>query len=110
MGLLTARTVKKIRIFFTNETWWAAGILKTVKSPYLCNRSTVFDEIWHGDAHCSLTADRPLKFRIKKQDGSCLCYGFTDLYEVWCGDAKWALGSLYHFGPLSPGIAGTADS
>jgi len=39
-----------------------------------------------------------------------LCYGFMDLYEVWCGDAKWASGSFYHFGPLSPGIAGTADS
>jgi len=23
---------------------------KTVKLPYLCNRLTDFDEIWHGDA------------------------------------------------------------
>ena len=37
---------------------------KTVKSPYICNRLTDFDEIWHDDAHSSLTADRPLKFRI----------------------------------------------
>ena len=29
-----------------------AASLKTVKSPYLCNRLTDFDEIWHDDAHC----------------------------------------------------------
>ena len=44
--------------------WRTAAILKTVKSPYLCNRLTDFDEIWHDDAYWSLTADRPLKFRI----------------------------------------------
>jgi len=38
------------------------AILKTVKSLYLCNRLTDFDEIWHNDAHWSPTADRPLKF------------------------------------------------
>jgi len=38
------------------------AILKTVKSLYLCNRLTDFDEIWHSDAHWSPTADRPLKF------------------------------------------------
>ena len=27
--------------------------VKTVKSPYLCNRSTDFGEIWHGDAYWS---------------------------------------------------------
>jgi len=27
----------------------ADAILKTVKSPYLCNRLTDFDEIWHDD-------------------------------------------------------------
>jgi len=40
------------------------AILKTVKSLYLCNRLTDFDEIWHNDAHWSPTAGRPLKFRI----------------------------------------------
>jgi len=25
-------------------------MLKTVKSPYLCNRLTYFDEIWHDEA------------------------------------------------------------
>ena len=38
--------------------------VKTVKSRYHCNRLTDFDEIWRGDAHWPLTADRPLKFRI----------------------------------------------
>jgi len=28
-----------------------AAILKTVKSPYLCNRLTDFHEIWHDDAY-----------------------------------------------------------
>ena len=37
---------------------------KTVKSPYLCNRLTDFDEIWYIDAHWPLTADLPLKFPI----------------------------------------------
>ena len=46
--------------------------MKTVKSPYLRNRLTDFDEIWHGDADCRPppTGDTPLKFRIfQKQDG-----------------------------------------
>ena len=56
---------------FTNPRWWTAAILKTVKSPYLCNRLTDFNEIWQDDdAHRLPTADRPLKFRILKiQDG-----------------------------------------
>jgi len=33
-----------------NPRWWTAAILKTVKSPYLLNRLTDFEEIWHGDA------------------------------------------------------------
>jgi len=37
---------------------------KTVKSPYLCNRLTDFDEIWHGDAYWTPAANQPLKFRI----------------------------------------------
>jgi len=37
---------------------------KTVKSPYLCNRLTDFDEIWYSDAHFTLTVDLLLKFRI----------------------------------------------
>ena len=49
---------------FTNPRWRTAAILKTVKSPYLLNSLTDFDEIWHDDAHWPPTADRPLKFRI----------------------------------------------
>jgi len=38
--------------------------MKTVKSPYLRNRLTDFDEIWHVDADWPPTGDTPLKFRI----------------------------------------------
>jgi len=37
---------------------------KTVKSPYLSNSLTDFDEIWYGNANWPITADRSLKFRI----------------------------------------------
>jgi len=37
---------------------------KTVKSSYLSNRWTDFDEIWQGDAKLPATGDRPLKFCI----------------------------------------------
>jgi len=40
------------------------AILKTVKSPYLRNRLTDFDEIWHADADWPRTVDRSLKFSI----------------------------------------------
>ena len=32
---------------------------KTVKSPYLCNRLTDFDEIWHSDTYWPPAGDRP---------------------------------------------------
>ena len=56
----------------TNQRWRTAAILKTVKSPYVRNRLTDFDEIWHDGAHWPPTADRLLKFRIFKkiEDGS----------------------------------------
>jgi len=44
--------------------WRTAAILKTVKSPYLGNRLTDFDDFGHGDADWLPTGDRPLKFRI----------------------------------------------
>ena len=44
MGLLTAATVEKFK--FQSPRWRTAAILKTVKSPYLYNRLTDFDEIW----------------------------------------------------------------
>jgi len=75
---------------FTNTRWRTAAVLKTVKLPYLSNRFTDFDEIWHGDANCPITADRPLKFRIF-ENSRCrhLRNGFTHLYEIWYADAKW---------------------
>ena len=49
---------------FQNPRWRTAVILKTVKSPYLRNRLTDFDEIWHDDVYWLSTAERPLKFRF----------------------------------------------
>jgi len=73
---------------------------KTVKSPYLSNRLTDFDEIWHGDANCPPTGDRPLKFRIfqkprcgphreKPQKSRYHSSGLTDLREIWHDYTKW---------------------
>jgi len=59
-GPLTAPTLKKLN--FKHPRWRTATILKTVKSPYLCNRLTDFDEIWHGDAYWSSEPGVKLKF------------------------------------------------
>jgi len=48
MGLLTALTIKKLEFKIQD------GGRKTVKLPNLCNSSTDFDEIWHGDAYWPL--------------------------------------------------------
>ena len=97
MGLVTFPTVKKLN--FTNLGWRTAAILKKVKLPYLCNRLTDFDEIWHVDACSPPSVDRPLKFRIfenpkwrrppswKSQKLRFLSNGLTDLYELWYADA-----------------------
>jgi len=73
---------------------------KTVKSPYLSNRLTDFDEIWHAGADWSPTEDRSLKFPIfQKQDGGSshleisqkwryYTNGLTDLREIWYNYAK----------------------
>ena len=43
---------------------------KTVKSPYLCNRLTDFDEIWHNDAYAPPHQIDRLNFQfLKIQDG-----------------------------------------
>jgi len=69
--------------------------------PYLSNRLTDFDEIWHGDTLWPPTGDRPLKFRIfqKKDGGGCHLEkpqksryhnnGLNDLREIWHDYAKW---------------------
>jgi len=76
-------------------------MLKTVNSPYLCNRLTDFDKIWHDDAYWPRTEERPLKFRIfensrwrqpprrKSQKSRYIRNGLTDLYEIWYADAEW---------------------
>jgi len=76
-------------------------MLKTVNSPYLCNRLTDFDEIWRDGAYWPPKAERPLKFRIfenstwqqppsgKSQKSRYLRNGLTDLYEIWYADANW---------------------
>ena len=58
------RSPKNLVQVITSAAPTAAPNLKTVKSPYLCNRLTDFYEIWHDDAHRPPTADRPLKFWI----------------------------------------------
>ena len=57
MGLLTTNTVKKWNV--QNPRRRTDAILKTVKSPYLRNRLTDFDEIWHDYADSLPTGDRP---------------------------------------------------
>ena len=49
---------------FRNSRWQTAAILITVKSLYLCNRLTDFDEIWQDGAYWPPTAERSIKFRI----------------------------------------------
>jgi len=100
MGFLTAPAVKK-NSNITNPRWRTAAILKTVKSPYLCNRLTDFDEIWHDDVHGLFTSDRPLKISnfwksnmsaatiLKITKIAISPQGLTDLYEIWYADEKW---------------------
>jgi len=86
----------------TNPRWRAAAILKKgFKSPYVCDRSTDFDEIWHDDARWTLAAINRLNFEFlkiqdgggrqleKSQESRYLRNGLTDLYQVWCAGAKW---------------------
>jgi len=75
--------------------------MKTVKSPYLYNRLTDFDEIWHDDADWPPTGDKPLKFGIKKKQNGGGRHlekphksryhnkGLTDLREIRQDCAKW---------------------
>jgi len=86
---------------FQNPRWRTAAILKTVKSPYLRNRFTDFDVIWHADADRTPTGGISLKFSIfQNQDGGGShlkksqklryhCIGLADLCEIWHDYAKW---------------------
>jgi len=46
-----------IKVEFQKSKMANTAILKTIKLPYLCNRSTHFDVIWHGDAYWSPEPD-----------------------------------------------------
>jgi len=59
---LTTPTVKNLN--YKNPRWWTAAILKAVKSPYLCNLLTDFDDIWHGDACWSPAPEVEFRFLI----------------------------------------------
>ena len=77
-------------------------MLKTINSPYLCNRLTDFDEIWHDDAYWppysgkaakilnfwkyTMAAAAMLKITKKSR---YIRNGLTDLYEIWYAGAKW---------------------
>jgi len=61
MSLLAVLTNNKVRIFEFQKSKMT-DILTTVTSPYLRNRLTDYDEIWHVDT----PSPRPLKFRIFK--------------------------------------------
>jgi len=45
-GMLTRATKQKLPIFL-NPRWRTAAILKIVKSPYLSEKLSDFDEIWY---------------------------------------------------------------
>ena len=98
IGVLTVLAVKKLN--FQNPRWRTAAILKTVESPYLRNRLTDFDELWHSDADWPPMGDRPLKFRIvqkptwrrppssKSQKSRYLLNSLIDLYKILRNYAK----------------------
>jgi len=60
MDLLTAQPLNNLN--FKNPRWQTAAILKTIKLPYLCNRSTDFDEFFRGDAYRFPEPDVKLNF------------------------------------------------
>ena len=63
MGLLTVSTVKNVE-FHKSKMADGRHFKKSVKPPYVCDRSTDFDEIWRDDACWNLAADQPFKFWI----------------------------------------------
>jgi len=47
---------------FLNPRWRTAAILKIIKSPYLSDKSSDFDEIWYSTSDIEQTRDQKLKF------------------------------------------------
>jgi len=76
---------------------------KTLKSLYLSNRLTDFDEIWHAGADWPHTGGRSLKFPIFQKNKMAAAAilknhknrdnyhnnGLADLREIWHEYAKW---------------------
>ena len=70
---------------FQNPRWRTAAILKTVKSSYLSNRLTDFDEIWHGDANWPRAGDN--SHRPPDKTKQC---------RVWRGGMNYLLSNFIH--------------
>jgi len=90
MGLLTAPTGKNLN--FKNSRWRTGAILKTVKSPSLCNRSTDFNDIWHGDAYWSPAPDVKLNFSF-----STIFYGGQRIENLLKYSLQLNNGTLHNF-------------
>jgi len=59
--VFSALAIKNLKL--KNRRRYTTAILKTFKSPYLCNRST--DEIWHSDEYYSSEPDL-VSFNFRK--------------------------------------------
>ena len=89
MGLLTVSTVKNFE-FHKSKMADGRHFEKTVKSLYLRNRLTDFDEIWNDDAYLAPYIGKTIRQPPsgKSQKSRYLRNGLTDLYEIWYADAK----------------------
>ena len=70
MVLLTVQTVKKFEFPKSKMADGRHFEKKPVKSPYISNRLTDFDEIWHDGADWPPTGDILLKFEFFKNQDS----------------------------------------
>jgi len=83
-GRSTRAIWQKLQIYKKNPTWWTAAILKIVKSPYLSEISSNFDEIWYTTLDIYWTrlqsCDQKLKFlKFKIAAASILKFAFLDI-------------------------------
>ena len=63
---------------FKNPKMSDGGHFKNVQSPYLHNRSTDFDEIWHDDACWPFKPNVNLKFLIVDNPAASKFSGITE--------------------------------
>ena len=75
------------------------GHFKNVQSPYLHNRSTDFDEIWHDDACWPFEPNVNLKFLIVDNPAASKFSGIAEwrvtLFGQWDGKDKILRTALY---------------